>query len=116
MRAWRSETFESKFPHCCGRMKRRLVAAAEKDKEATEEHYKDLLFDDFFHIWNLNEPLNLSFLSEDEQAEELANCESVELRRRQRRRLLLFSRPWLLLPLLFQILLCHRDGRGTSDC
>ena len=51
------------------------VAAAEKDKEATEEHYKDLLFDDFFHIWNLNEPLDLSFLSEDEQAEELAICE-----------------------------------------
>ena len=51
------------------------VAAAEKDKEATEEHYKDLLFDDFFYIWNLNEPLDLSFLSEDEQAEELANCE-----------------------------------------
>ena len=51
------------------------VAAAEKDKEATEEYYKDLLFNDFFHIWNLNEPLNLSFLSEDEQAEELAICE-----------------------------------------
>ena len=51
------------------------VAVAEKDKEATEEYYKDLLFDDFFHIWNLNEPLNLSFLSEDEQAEELAICE-----------------------------------------
>ena len=116
MQALTSETFESRCPHCCGRMKRRLVAVAEKDKEATEEYYKDLLFDDFYHVWKLNKPLDLSFLSEDEQAEELANCESVGLRRRQRRRLLLFSRPWLLLPLLFQILLCHRDGRGTSDC
>ena len=77
------------------------VAAAEKDKEATEEYYKDLLFDDFYHVWKLNKPLDLSFLSEDEQAKELANCESVELGRRQRRGLLLFSRPWLLLPLLF---------------
>ena len=51
------------------------VAAAEKDKEATEEYYKDLLFDDFYHVWKLNKPLDLSFLSEDEQAEELANCE-----------------------------------------
>ena len=59
------------------------VAAAEKDKEATEEYYKDLLFDDFYHVWRLNKPLDLSFLSEDEQAEELANCESVWLRRRQ---------------------------------
>ena len=42
------------------------VAAAEKDKEATEEYYKDLLFDDFYHVWKLNKPLDLSFLSEDE--------------------------------------------------
>ena len=52
-----------------------MVAAAEKDKEATEEYYKDLLFDGFYHVWKLNKPLNLSFLSEDEQAEELAHCE-----------------------------------------
>ena len=75
MRVLTSETFESRCPHCCGRMKRRLVAAAEKDKEAIEEYYKDLLFDDFYHVWKLNKPLDLSFLSEDEQAEELAICE-----------------------------------------
>ena len=51
------------------------VAAAEKDKEAAEEYYKDLLFDGFYHVWKLNKPLDLSFLSEDEQAEELAHCE-----------------------------------------
>ena len=50
-----------------------MVAAAEKDKETTEEYYKDLLFDGFYHVWKLK-PLNLSFLSEDEQAEELAHC------------------------------------------
>ena len=52
-----------------------MVAAAEKDKEVTEEYYKDLLFDGFYHVWKLNKPLDLSFLSEDEQAEELAHCE-----------------------------------------
>ena len=52
-----------------------MVAAVEKDKEATEEYYKDLLFDGFYHVWKLNKPLDLSFLSEDEQPEELAHCE-----------------------------------------
>ena len=51
------------------------IAAAEKDKEVAEEYYKDLLFDGFYHVWKLNKPLDLSFLSEDEQAEELAHCE-----------------------------------------
>ena len=51
-----------------------VVAAVEKDKAATEEYYKDLLFDGFYHVWKLNKPLDLSFLSEDEQAEELAHC------------------------------------------
>ena len=52
-----------------------MIVAAEKDKEATEEYYKDLLFDGFYHVWKLNKPLDLSFLSEDEQDEELAHCE-----------------------------------------
>ena len=52
-----------------------MVAATEKDKETAEEYYKDLLFDDFYHVWKLNKPLDLSFQSEDEQAEELAHCE-----------------------------------------
>ena len=52
-----------------------MVAAVENDKVATEEYYKDLLFDGFYHVWKLNKPLDLSFLSEDEQAEELAHCE-----------------------------------------
>ena len=52
-----------------------MVAAVAKDKEVTEEYYKDLLFDGFYHVWKLNKPLDLSFLSEDEQAEELAHCE-----------------------------------------
>ena len=51
------------------------IVAAEKDKEVAEEYYKDLLFDGFYHVWKLNKPLDLSFLSEDEQVEELAHCE-----------------------------------------
>jgi chromosome segregation ATPase len=52
-----------------------MIVAAEKDKEAVEEYYKDLLFDGFYHVSKLNKPLDLSFRSEDEQAEELAHCE-----------------------------------------
>ena len=52
-----------------------MVATDQKDKDAVEEYYKDLLFDGFYHVWKLNKPLDLSFLSEDEQAEELANYE-----------------------------------------
>lgn len=52
-----------------------MVATTKKDKEAAEEYYKDLLFDSFYHVWKLNKPLDLSFLSEEEQDEELANRE-----------------------------------------
>ena len=52
-----------------------LVATAQKDKEAAKEYYKDLLFDDFYHVWKLNKPLDLTFLSEYEEVEELANFE-----------------------------------------
>ena len=51
------------------------AVAAKKDKEVAEEYYKDLLFDGLYNVWKLNKPLDLSFLSEDEQAEELAHCE-----------------------------------------
>ena len=52
-----------------------MVATSKKHKEAAEEYYKDILFDGFYHVWKLNKPLNLSFLSEEEQDEEFANCE-----------------------------------------
>ena len=52
-----------------------VIATTEKDKEVAEEFYKDVLFQGFYQVWKHNKPLNLCFLTEEEQAEELANCE-----------------------------------------
>ena len=50
-----------------------MIAAFEKDKEAEIELHKEILFQDFYQVWKSKKLLNLCFLIEEKQSEELAN-------------------------------------------
>ena len=49
-----------------------IVTAFEKEREVEIELYKDILFQGFYQVLKYNKPLNLCFLTEEEQSGELA--------------------------------------------